>query len=461
MGKNNRITLVQPWIPDRNYIPNLGILYLAAVLEQDGFRVQVLDENLERDYEKKLVSFDPYIIGFTAVTAAINRVIRSAKRLKGVLPSIKNVVGGPHASLLAAEVISSPGIDFCLKGEGEFPFLELARALREGRGVEDIPNLVYQRDGETVENPSRHLLSSDELDQLPFPAFHLLDLEKVFPNIAHGLYSRGQRILPIMTSRGCPHSCTFCCRVMGKSIRSRSPENVLKEIGYMIEHYRVDEIYFEDDNFTVDRNRALDILQGIHDRFPGLYIKFANGLRVDRVDEKFLHALRAAGGYWVGFGIESGVERILKMMKKNLDLEVAKKNVALARRLGFRIGANFIIGYPGENWKDILASLSFFRGLDLDSLAIVNLIPFPGTAVHELCRKKGYLTAAAADYDNYYFGIINIKTLIRTPSLPPWKLKMAIWISYFVFYFLSWKRLKKFSYMAFTRIIIPFRVKRK
>ena len=461
MTENNRIALIQPRLPDRNYIPNLGILYIAAVLEEAGFRVQVLDENLERDYEKKLISFDPYLVGFTAVTAAINRVIQTAERLKKVLPSTRIAVGGPHASLLPEEVVINPGIDFCLRGEGEFPFLELARVLQAGNGVESISNLVYQCSGEIVKNLPRSLLSSEELDRLPFPAFHLLDLRKVFPNIAHGLYSRGQRILPIMTTRGCPHSCTFCCRVMGNSIRQRSPENVLKEIEYMIEHYQVDEIYFEDDNFTVDRDRAMAILLGIQTRFPGLHIKFANGLRADRVDEEFLRTFRGAGGYWVGFGIESGVERILKMMKKNLDLKVVKENVALAKHLGFHTGANFIIGYPGETWKDVRTSLSFFRSLDLDSLAIVNLIPFPGTEVYRLCREKGYLTSAAEDYDNYYFGIFNVKTLIQTPSLPPWKIKLAIWISYFAFYFLSWKRLKKFIRLAFKRIVIPFRVTRK
>ncbi|MDP8235339.1 MAG: radical SAM protein [Candidatus Erginobacter occultus] len=134
-----------------------------------------------------------------------------------------------------------------------------------------------------------------------------------------------------MTSRGCPQTCTFCCRSMGQRIRARSADNVLAEIEHLVRDYRIDEIYFEDDNFTVDRERALAILRGIRDNFPALFIKFANGLRADRVDGEILSAIREAGGYWIGFGVESGSQRVLTLMKKRLDLDKVRKNVSRAK----------------------------------------------------------------------------------------------------------------------------------
>ncbi|MFH1131048.1 MAG: radical SAM protein [Pseudomonadota bacterium] len=458
---SNRIALVQPFTRDGNYIPNLGLLIISNVLEQAGYRIKIFDENLKKDILEDLVSFDPFMIGFTAVTAAINRVHETAQELKRDLPNTYIAVGGPHATLLPEEVLKNPAIDFCIVGEGEFPFLELVQALTQSKNVESIQNLVFKNDGKVVRNAVRPLLTSDELDQLPPPAFHLLDLKKIFPNIAHGLYSRGKRILPLMTSRGCPYSCTFCCRMMGKEVRKLNPERVLEEIDRLVNVFKVDEIYFEDDNFTVDRKRALFILNAIKERYPGLHLKFANGIRADRVDEEILKALLGAGGYWIGFGIESGSPNTLKKMKKSLDLETAKKNVALANKLGFKTGANMIIGYPDETWADIKQSLSFFLSLDLDSLAIVNLIPFPGTEVHKLCAEKGYLTKEASNYDNYFFGIFNIQTLIKTPSLSPMQLKLAVRYSYFKFYFLSGKRLPKFVRLALSRILIPKLTKRK
>ncbi len=455
------IALVQPRLPDRNYIPNLGILYLAGVLEEAGYPVRIYDENLDRDYFSRLLRDRPRLVGFTAVTAAVNRVGRAAAELKAAVPSTVVAAGGPHVSVLPEEVLAGGAVDYCVTGEGEYPFLDLARMVLEGRGSPaEIPNLVYRADGQIRRNPSRPFLGPEELDRLPFPPFRLLDPERVFPRIVHGLYSRGKRILPLMTSRGCPQTCTFCCRSMGKKIRTRSTENVLQEIEHLVRAYGIDEIYFEDDNFTVDRDRALAILRGIRENFPALHIKFANGLRADRVDDELLSAIREAGGYWIGFGVESGSQRVLEMMKKRLDLGKVRENLTRAKQLGFQTGANMIMGYPGETWADIRRGIRFFRELNPDSLAIVNLIPFPGTEVRRICQENGYLTRAAENYDNYYFKILNIRALISTPRLSALDLRLAVWFGYLTFYLLSWRRLKRLAGMIAGRFLRPFRSRR-
>lgn len=246
-----------------------------------------------------------------------------------------------------------------------------------------------------------------------------MDLDSYFKGSqTHGLFRRGKRILPIMSTRGCPSDCTFCCRVMGRRVRLRSVGSVMAEIGQLVKTYEVNEIYFEDDNFTVKRDRALEILDRIAAISPRLFVKFANGIRADGVDRELLETMKKAGVYSLSFGIESGCPTTVARMRKHLDLGKAHDNVMLAKSMGFLVGANCIIGYPGETPEDVRESLDFLFGLPLHNMAIVNLVPFPGTEVREICQKEGFLTGAALDWDNYVFRINDPIVLIETPQLP-------------------------------------------
>lgn len=191
----------------------------------------------------------------------------------------------------------------------------------------------------------------------------------------------------------------------------------MSEIRHLVDKYNVDEIYFEDDNFTIRHDRALDILNRIARFRPKIYVKFANGLRADLIDKEILKAMKEANVYSLSFGIESGCEATLEKMKKKLNLRRARENILLAKSMGFLVGSNCIIGYPTETAKDVQESLDFFLNLPLDSMAIVNLIPFPGTEVRAICEKEGYLTEESSNWDNYYFSINNPIPLIESPSL--------------------------------------------
>ncbi|MDP8235340.1 MAG: cobalamin-dependent protein [Candidatus Erginobacter occultus] len=180
------IALVQPRLPDRNYIPNLGLLSLAGVLEREGYPIRIFDENLDPNYLSELVRLRPRLVGFTAVTAAVNRVGRAAELLKESVDGVLIAAGGPHVSVLPEETLSGGRFDYCVVGEGEYPLLELVRSIFDGQGTpEDIPNLVYRSNGRIRSNPGRPFLGPEELDRLPFAPFHLLDLERVFPRITH------------------------------------------------------------------------------------------------------------------------------------------------------------------------------------------------------------------------------------------------------------------------------------
>lgn len=414
-----RVAIYVPYVPDENTTPPLGPLYLLSVLENKGFDVWLFDERLEKMALNKLLEFKPDIVGISAVTAAYNRGLEAAKRIKSLNSRIKTVFGGPHPSALPETVIKEQAVDFVCVSESEISLSDLCCRVRDNdlscKSLQAVSNLFYKDGNNVCFTDRRKLLSGRELDALPFPAFHRMDIDAYFSNTqAHGLFKKGKRILPLMSARGCPSKCTFCCRVMGDILRERSVESVISEIKYLIATFGVDEIYFEDDNFTLNKKRALEILDKIAFLSPGIYIKFANGIRADALDRDLLSAMKRAGAYSLSFGIESGCTETLKKMHKRLNIQMAKENILLARSMGFFVGSNCIIGYPGETVHDIEESLKYFLDLPLDSMAIVNLVPFPGTEVRKICKENNCLTKEAQNWDNYYFSINNPIPLVES-----------------------------------------------
>ena len=426
-----KVALYVPPIPDENTTPHLGPLYLLGVLERQGIEGRLFDARIDRAAFLKLVEYEPDVLGVSAVTAGYLGGLRAATRLKQMRPDARVVFGGPHPSSLPHEVVAQPAVDCVLVGECERSFLDLCQRLREGdaspAALREVKGIAFRDGSQAVATEPGDLLSPQELDDLPFPAFHRMDLAAYFGGTqTHGLFRRGRRVLPVMTTRGCPQSCTFCCRVMGSRVRVRSVESVMAEVRLLVDTYGVDEVYFEDDNFTVRRERALEILDRMAAFRPPVHLKFANGVRADLVDRELLEAMRRARVYSLSFGIESGCKATLERMKKHLDLDKARENVLLAKSLGFLVGANCIIGYPGDTLGDVEESLSFFLRLPLDSMAIVNLVPFPGTEVRAECEREGWLTEQAKDWGNYYFAIGNPIPLIATPQLPADALLRAV-----------------------------------
>lgn len=445
-AQDRRVALFQPSIPDGNYLPNLGIMYLAGILLNRGYHVRVFDANLDGQAEEGIRRFAPAILGITCVTAALGSAVRMAQRLKRDLPELVVVLGGPHPTALPQETIERhEEIDFCFIGECERSFIEFCDRLFASGGdryaVHSVPGMAWRGDkGEACVNRRLGYLSGNELDALPYPPWQLLPMERIFQQAAHGLFTRGRRILPVMTSRGCPNYCTFCSRVMGFNFRKRSVDSVLKEIQWLYDHWRTDEIYFEDDTFTQEPERAHAILDGIIALRLPIHIKFANGLRADKVDEALLTKMKRAGAYWIGFGIESGSPHTQELMKKKLDLALAADNVRLAKRLGFKVGSNCIIGYPGERREDVRESIDYFLRLPLDSFAVVPCVPFPGTTAWVKCSREGWLTQRARNYDNYWFEIFKVNPLIETPWLTAADMTKAIRSVYIRFYFLNPRR---------------------
>jgi radical SAM superfamily enzyme YgiQ (UPF0313 family) len=424
-----RIALINPPTPDGNFVPPLGLLTIAAVLEKHGYEPAVFDANADPSAQERIKDFKPDLMGLTAVTSAILPAKRLAGELRGLLPSVPVVFGGPHPAAVPLESISWPEVDFVVAGEGEAAMLALVQWLEAKAGpgeIAKVPNLHHKVQGLPQFTFHQEFLSSMELSELPMPAYHLLDVDMVAQRLRHGLFRKGKRALPYMASRGCPHLCAFCCQMMGRRVRRKSPKQVISEIEYLVSAYNLDEIYIEDDNFTSSKRFAVAVLDGIYERGLPISIKFANGARIDTLDNELLEKMRRAGCSSLSFGLESGSARVLKMMQKHLDLDLVRRRARDIKKHGFLMGANMILGFPGETEEDIWESYDFFSSLGLDSIAVVNLIPFPGTQVRSTCEENGYLTEEASSWDNYYFDIKDPKILIETPFLPKDRLKAVM-----------------------------------
>ncbi|MBF0152940.1 MAG: B12-binding domain-containing radical SAM protein [Magnetococcales bacterium] len=433
-----RVALINPFTPDGNFVPPLGLLTLGAILEQRGHHVALLDQNRNPDIVRQVEDYSPHLIGLTAVTSAVLSARRLAHQLRECLPEVRVVFGGPHPTAMPGEVIGWPEVDFVVVAEGEIPLGMLADWLAAQGDVEQlerIPGLWYKdAEGGLHANPAGSFLSGDDLDRLPRPAYHLLDVERVVTRIRHGVFRQGRRVLPYMASRGCPYLCTYCSAMMGRRMRRRRAELVLDDFQFLVDRYGIDEIYLEDDNFTLSRDYAETILDGIVARRLPVTLKFANGIRVDNLQAQMLEKMAAVGVRSLSFGLESGSPNVLRLMKKSLNLDRVRSKTELIRQHGFLLGASMIIGYPGETEADIRESYAFFKSLRLDSMAVVNLIPFPGTDVRQLCLDNHWLTEQANDWDNYYFDIANPKILIATDLLSQEQTRELLREIFFKFY---------------------------
>ena len=361
--------------------PPIGLASIAAVLEEKGYKVTVLDANALKLKPEDMASYvtDADVVGLTAMTPTINSAINIAGQLKQTNPNLTIVLGGAHATLLPEEtIINGPEVDIVVRGEGERTVIELVLSLEHGQQLDDIPGISYKRDGKVVSNPARS--TNVDLDSLPFLAYHLLPWQKYKPHPPHG------RALPFavtVTSRGCPYRCSYCSKpIFGNKFRAQRPERVVEEVAYYQERFGVKEIAFYDDVFTLDKGRAYAIAEEMIK--SGLKIYWTCETRVNLVDKDLLRYMKQAGCYAVAYGIESASQEILDTLNKDISLEQVEDAVRITHDVGLQTIGYFMIGSPGESPETISKTIQFARKLKVDFAQFAITIPFPGTKLYEL-----------------------------------------------------------------------------
>ena len=374
--------------------PPLGLGYLVSALRKAGVdSVSLLDpvrENLDISrFSAFLKANKPKILGIQCYSFDVLAVKRMLTAAKDIDPAIITIIGGPHPTAVKEEVFSEfTGLDFAFQGEAEESLCLFIKAISGGScSLDGIPGLVFKDKNKIRVNPAK--LISD-LDCLDMPAWEMMD-PRSYPDVVQGGFYKDFPVAPVITSRGCPHSCSFCANriLMGRALRLRSIDKVIDEIGRLSRDYKVKEIHILDDNFTVSKKRTLDFCQKLKESKLKLHFAFPNGVRLDTLDREVLSALKEIGVYSITAGIESGSQRILDHMKKELTLEVIKDKTRLIKSFGFILNAFFIMGYPAENREDILKTIKFARQLPLDAAHFSCFLPLPGTDItRELLSSK-------------------------------------------------------------------------
>ena len=362
-----------------------GIAALASVLERDGVKVSIVNDGIRRlDSEaiKKLTAEEHGrpVFGLTSLTLQAQRVKGLRQLIKEVFPEAAVVVGGIHATCRPQEFLDA-GFDYVFSGEGELVITELACSLSEDRDVSHIPGLTF-KDSQGQIKISPPLKEFVELDQLPLFPFHLFH-----EDIHH--YDLGV----VMSSRGCPYKCIFCSqRVMtGLTYRVRPIEMVLDEIEIIVNKYSPKQVYFIEDNFIVNKKRTIELCDELIKRGLNKNTTFMCQLRGDAASPEIFKKLVEAGFETVFLGIETGSERVAKIIQKGETVEANRKAVYLAKRFGLKVSATFIIGFPQETTEEREETIKLALKLPLDALRMNIAIPYPGTQLYEMAKSKLYI----------------------------------------------------------------------
>jgi len=418
----------QPW----------GIAYVAAVLEKQH-KVSIIDSptegwrNLEQidgtkyrvglrneELADRIRRWSPDVVGINIPFSGWSKgAFEVASIVKSIDKGIITVLDGQHPSARPEECLTHPNIDFVVIGEGEHTIFELVNVLERGitRDLKKIRGIAFTKNGKNVITPPRPEIQ--DLDSLPFPARHLLPMDKYFAAVKENPL-RGEICKPwatMITSRGCPYNCVFCTVhiVMGKKWRGRSPENVVDEIEQLIHTYHIKQIDFYDENMTLDKKRMETICDLIVKR--GLDIEWyaPNGVRADTLDENLLKKMKKSGCKGLRVAPESGVQRVVdQIVKKNLKLTEVERAVVLSKKMGIKVGCFFVIGLIGETKEDIKETIKYaykLRQLGADKFYFSIATPIYGTELYEQAKQGGFLR------DNFsYESLAATEPQIETPE---------------------------------------------
>jgi anaerobic magnesium-protoporphyrin IX monomethyl ester cyclase len=373
----------------------LGPAYIAASLEQSGYNVLVLDctfmdkRNFDVERVKETVlNLNPDIIGLSALTWTIPRIYDLATTLKKDANEIPIVLGGPHVSALPQRTLEEcEAIDATVIGEGEqtFPkFLDILFSNKLTSTLNNFKGLLFRKNGEIFGNADPVYI--EELDKIPFPARHLFPISE-YKKYSKNFHARQTPVASMITSRGCPHQCTFCTRANnGSRYRARSPQNVVNEMD-KLKSLGFNEIQIVDDNFTHDRARVYEICKLINEKNLKMTFSLVNGMRIDHVTEELMQKMYDAGFYSIHLGVESGDDNILKGIRKGITVNQIKDAITITRKIGYELNLFFIIGLPGSTLDSEKRTLALMEELGLPFTYSV-CTPYPGSPLwNELGEK--------------------------------------------------------------------------
>ena len=374
--------------------PPLGLAYIAAVLEREKIPVAIIDAAVERLSLKHLLhrikKFDPDVIGITSTTNLFDSALETANKIKEYSLNAKLILGGSHFSANPRHALSYGLFDIGIKGEGEVTFLELIRTLDRNDGLHKVKGLALRKRDEVFFTEPREFI--EDLDSLPFPARHLLPMERYIPQ------PNDQYLLPklsMISSRGCPYGCIFCDKnIFGEKYRSFSPKYIISEMEHLISNFGARDIAFLDSTFTVNEERVEAIIDEMKKR--NVKVRWTCTVRANVVTKELLKKMRDAGCWRIRLGVESGNDRVLQFIKKGITKQQVKNVARWAHQLGLQPKGFFMIGHLVDTKKTIEETIHFAKSLPFKDITVQINTPMPNTIQYEIYKDYGSLIT-----DNY------------------------------------------------------------
>ncbi len=380
--------------------PPMDLAHHAAVLEKSGFTCRIRDYSTAgiavRTALDEIEEMSPRLVFFSSTQPTEKNDLAFSSRVKEISPNTIVVLRGESVTFRDRAILDeNPQVDYILRSESEETLEELCRSLfrEDGNELSEIAGLSYRDDGEFKKTPDRPFIK--DLNKLPWPARHLLD---------QSLYrspETGNVLTTLYTARGCPYPCIFCPAPIasGRPVRMREVPDLIREIKHCVGEYRITEFLFHGDTFTYDKKWVLELCEAIHE--AGLKVRWGCNSRVDTIDEEMLSAMKRAGCWVIGYGVESGHTETLEKVRKYVEREKIVGAFRMTRAAGIRSHAFFVFGFPWENWEHLEEDRKLALEIDPDFFDLNIAYPLPGTALETMAQEQGLYDSTQVDQGGY------------------------------------------------------------
>jgi len=371
--------------------PPLGLGYLMQVAKKKGWRYEFFDEDHHSKFiqlDEVLTRFRPGLIAVSFMTPQYYEALRAIRKFKRHFPNSLIIVGGPHPSSLPEETLQQiQEIDFLCKGEGEKTFEQFLRYLDGNAGLESVDGLFYRKNARPCANTPRELMTNEQMDDYCLDWHKLMERGPYMQKLSY--QGTITPVFPIITARGCPNHCTFCDEgnIWKNKVRMRSIDNVIDEITFLVERYNAKCFNILDDTFTLKKSRVREFCE----RIKPLNIHFRITATVKSVDEEKLSYLSRAGCDLIAYGVESGDEGVLKIMKKNQTIDEIKRAFELTRKADILSYALCMVGNIGEDLKAVRRTAMLLGRIKPDLAACSIMMPYPGSENYRICKDNGWI----------------------------------------------------------------------